>query len=125
MFTPTTWPVVYPIITDVTTSILRSRTKTFHKSLWHNFNLHEAAKRGYCAFIINAIEGTWIPELQHVDTIYSDVTNKALMDHLQLCCSGIHAIDIVDITSEIITYYGDAAGVLKYINMLKDAQKKT
>ena len=46
------------------------------------------------------------------------------MGHLQLCCGSIHAIGVVKFTFEMLTYYGDAEGIPKYINMLEDAKKK-
>ena len=46
------------------------------------------------------------------------------MDHLQLHCSGLHTLDVVVITSNMLTYYGDSAGIPEYINMIEDAQKK-
>ena len=57
------------------------------------------------------------------ETIYSDVTTKLLMDQIQLRCGGLHAINVVGLTSKILTYYGDAAGIPKYINMLKKYQR--
>ena len=124
MFNPPTRPTAYLTIPDNSTSVVRSPSKTVHKPLWHNFKLHKAAERGCCAFIIDAVEDIWICGLQHNKTIYSNVTSKALIDNLQLCCGGIHAINIVEITSEMLTYYSDLAGVPKYINMIEDAQKK-
>ena len=47
------------------------------------------------------------------------------MDHIQLRCDSLHALDVVNLTSEMITYYSDASGIAKYINMLNDAQKKS
>ena len=46
------------------------------------------------------------------------------MDHLQLSYGGLHDINVVNITSDMLTYYGDAAGVLEYTNMIEDSQKK-
>ena len=46
------------------------------------------------------------------------------MDHHQLCCGGFHMIDVIILTSKMLTYYGDKEGVPEYINMLEDYQKK-
>ena len=35
----------------------------------------------------------------------------------------IHTLKVVDLTSKMITYYSDASGVVKYINMLQYVQK--
>ena len=47
------------------------------------------------------------------------------MDHLQLRCEDLHALYVVDLTSEMITYYGETEGVPEYINILKDNKKKS
>ena len=46
------------------------------------------------------------------------------MDHLQLRCCRFHALDVVDLTSDLINYYGGAAGIPEYINMIEVSQKK-
>ena len=124
MFYPPTRIFVYPIIPEDATSIVCYRSNTVHKSLWHNFKLQKAAKCGCHAFIIYASEYTWNRELRNYETTYSNITTKALMDHLQLHCSGLHTLDVVVITSNMLTYYGDSAGIPEYINMIEDAQKK-
>ena len=124
VFAPTTQPVVYLIIPDNATSVVRSCTDTFHKLLGHDFKLHEAAKVGCHTFIIDAVKDTWIHKIRHRETMYANVTTKALMNHLQLRCGGLHVLNNVDLTSEMLTYYDDAAGVPKYTNMLEDNHKK-
>ena len=124
MFDPTTRPDIYPTIPDDATSIVRSLSKTIHKYLWHYFNLHEAAELGCHTFIIEDVEDTWIRKLQHSDTIYADFATKALMDHLQLRCGGLHTLDIFDLISEMLTYYGDTAGVPEYTNIIKESPKR-
>ena len=124
VFGPPTQPVVYPITPDNATSFVRSRTDTVNKFLWHDFKLHKSAKCGCCAFIINAVEDTRIRELRYYKTIYANITTKALMYHIQLRYDCLHALEVVNLTSDILTYYGDASGIPEYINMLEDTQKK-
>ena len=124
MFTSPKRPIVYLIIPNNATHVVCSCAKTVHKLRWHYFNLHKAAKHGYCAFIIDAIKDTWIYGSWQAKTIYSNITTKAFMDHIQLRCGGLHTLNVVELTSNILTYYGDAVGLSEYINMLKDYQKK-
>ena len=124
MFAPPTRPVFYPIISNDYTSVFRSLSNTVHKSLWKYFNIHKSTERGCCAFIVGSIKITWICDLRHSKTIYYDVTTKAPMDHIQLCYGGIHALNVVDLTSKILTYHGDAVLFYGYINMLENARKK-
>ena len=46
------------------------------------------------------------------------------MDHLQVRCGGLHMLNVVNLTYEMVTYYGDAAFIPEYIIMLEDAQQK-
>ena len=46
------------------------------------------------------------------------------MYNLKLHYGRIDTLDVVDLTSKMLTYYGDAADVPKYTNTLKDDQKK-
>ena len=86
--------------------------------------MHKATERGCHALIIDTVKDTWICNLRHDKIIYSDVTTKAPMDHPQLCCYGIHELNVVDLISEMLTYYCDEACVPGYINILENAQKK-
>ena len=124
VFYPPTRPVVYLTTPDYTTSVVRSHAKTVHKFLWCDFKLHNSAKQVCYTFIIDTVEDNGIHELQHTKIIYTDVTTKELVDHLQFHFRRLHTVDFVDLTSKIITYYGDAAGVLECINKIKDTQKK-
>ena len=86
--------------------------------------MHKSTERGCHALIIDAVEDTWICELRHYKIIYSKVTTKATMDHIQLCFYGIHALNVVHLTSEILAYYCDEACVPRYTNMLENDHKK-
>ena len=112
-------------IPDNATSIVRSCSKTVHKLMWHDYKLQEANRRSFCAFIINNVEDTWIRKLLYTETVYNNVTTKIFMDLLQMCCWGLHALKVVDLTSKMINYYGDAVGAPKYINMIEDVKKNS
>ena len=71
--------------------------------MWHNFNLHEPAKHGCFAFIIDAVKDKWIHNLRHDKTIYIDVTTMEIIDNFQLRCGGLHALDVVNLTCKTLT----------------------
>ena len=91
--------------------------------LWDYFKLHEATECGCCAFINNTLEDTWIRKLRHTKTIYSNVNTRALMDNTQLHCKGLHVLEVVNLTSMMITYYSDSAAFHKYINIIEETRK--
>ena len=47
------------------------------------------------------------------------------MNHLQFCCGGLPVLNFVELTPEMITYYIDAVGIPKYINILRGAKKNS
>ena len=118
VFASLTRPLVYPIISDDATSVVLYLSNTVRKSLRHHFNLRKATGRGRFAFIVDDVKDSCICELRHAKIIYTKVTNKEPMDHPQLCCYIIHTLNVVDLISEMLTYYGDASRVPGYINML-------
>ena len=124
MLNPPTRKSVYPEIPDDATSIVRSLYNIVHKLLLYYFKLHKAAKCGRRAIIVNSVNDTWTRKLRHANTIYDDVTTNALMEHLQLRYGDLHALDVVDLTSKILTYEGETEGIPEYTNMIGNAQKK-
>jgi hypothetical protein len=62
--------------------------------------------------------------LKDSESFYNAVTAADLIDHLDKNCGGLHAIDLVNLPTEMLAYYAAAEGIPKYINMLKDAQRK-
>lgn len=47
------------------------------------------------------------------------------MDHLDANCSGLHSSEVVHLHTEMMTFYAKADGIPEYIDMLKEAQRKS
>jgi hypothetical protein len=47
-----------------------------------------------------------------------------LITHLTDNCRGLHPAELVNLPTRMLTFYTDADGIPKYINMLEDAQHK-
>ena len=58
-------------------------------------------------------------------TIYSEVSAKDLLAHLQAGCTGRHALDLLELHNEMQRYHLEVEGIPKYINILEDAQRQS
>ena len=56
------------------------------------------------------------------ETLFTQVTPRELLDHLQSICGGLHSIDVITLHNEMQEYQTDSEGILEYINALKAAQ---
>ena len=87
--------------------------------------LYDTGVRSASAFILVVVYLVWYQELCHFTTFYTIILPATLLDHLKDCCMGLHSIDAVDLPLIIQGYYADAFSMPVYINMLKDAQRKS
>ncbi len=52
------------------------------------------------------------------------MTAKQLIEHLDANCSGLHPSELVNLPTEMMSYYDKADGIPEYINLLEEAQCK-
>ena len=57
--------------------------------------------------------------------IYTNFTDLKLLNHRTEFCSGLHAVDAVDILQLMKTLYSDADGISQFINLIETAQRKS
>lgn len=96
-----------------------------HKARCANYVTYTTAEREAQQFILAVVKDTWVKELKSSSTFYTRVTAKELLDHLQETCTRLHALDVLALQNEMQTYHVDAEGILEYVNMLEDAQKRS
>ena len=71
------------------------------------------------------VDETWVLELKDEETLFTQVTLRQLLDHLQSICCRLHAIDVLALQNKMQEYHTDSKVILEYINTLEDAQKKS
>ena len=54
-----------------------------------------------------------------------NVTDLKLLDHLTKFCSGLHAVNAVDITQLTKTLFANADEILQFINAMEAAQRNS
>ena len=75
--------------------------------------------------ILHAVDETWLLELKDKEKLFTQVTPRQLLAHLQSICGGFHAIDVLKLQNEMQDYHTDSEGILEYTNALASAQKKS
>ena len=66
----------------------------------------------------------WVCELRNPTKFYTNVLPSALLEHLEERCTGLHAINAIEILLIIQGYYSDASIMPINVNILEDAQHK-
>ena len=89
-----------------------------------DYNTFKTARRETTSFILCVVEDTWIRELKDLDTFYTEVQPRDILDHLQSQCTGRHAMDILAFQDEMRQYHLEYEGIPEYINALEDAQRR-
>ena len=121
---PTRIKAYDPDIKTEAKAVDRARAEKIWSARQDDFKLFEAAERGLKLFLTTVVEDTWYKELKDPEMFYTDVTANDILKHLRARSGGLHTIDIIDLTAEMVGYYATAKGIPEYINMLEDAQLK-
>lgn len=118
-------PAAYdPAIAADATPVVRARMEAAHTLRLQDYSAHEAAERGTAKFIRDAVDELWYKDLKHHRSFYTNVSAKQLFDHLDANCGGLHPVDLINLPTEMMTYYSISDGIPEYIDKLEDAQRK-
>ncbi len=109
---------------DEATAVVRARCEAEHAILVKDFATYEATERATAKFLRKAVDEIWYRDLRHARSFYTNVTAKQLMEHLDANCGGLHPAELINLPTEMLSYYTQADGIPEYINMLEEAQHK-
>ena len=87
--------------------------------------MYVSACRKTSKFILAIVEDTRVRELRNPNIFYAAVLPRNLLDHLQLVCGGLHALDVLALQNDMQCFHLNAKGMPEYINALEDAQKQS
>ena len=113
-----------PAIAADATPVVRACMEAAHTLCLQDYASHEAAERGAAKFIHDAVDKLWYKDLKHHRSFYNSVTAKQLIEHLDANCGGLHPVDLINLPTEMMSFYATAEGIPEYINKLEDAQHK-
>ena len=78
-------------------AVVRARTEAAHKAKRTDRATYETAQRETAQFVLAVVADAWVCELRDTETIYTKVTPKNLLSHLQVGCTGRYALDLLDL----------------------------
>ena len=73
------------------------RAELAHEAKRSDRSLYDAVDTVCVKFIMSVVNETWYKELEDADTFYTNVTVQQLLKHLKDHCTGLHAVDSVNI----------------------------
>ena len=91
----------------------------------NDYKLFAKAKFKAGALILHTVDETWALEFKDEETLFTQVTPRQLLDHLQSIYGGLHAIDFLTLQNKMQEYHMESEGILEYINALEAAQNKS
>ena len=102
-----------------------AKAESQHNVKKADYNMYVAACQETSKFILAVVEDTWVRELRDPNIFYAAVLPRDLLNHLQLLCGGLHALDVLALQNNMQRFHLDAEGMPEYINALEDAQKQS
>ena len=111
-------------IGDNEEGVSRARAEARHLAKKVDRMTYVTTVRETALFILAVVDETWYLGLKDPETFYTAVHPTDILAHLQATCGGTHAIDMVTLLQDMAKCHEEAPGVVEYINMLEDAQKK-
>ena len=98
-----TRPAVYDLtISDKDKPSFVWKKKITWKLRVNDYKLFAKVKLETCAMILHAVEKTWVLELKDEENLFTLVTPRQFLDHLQSICGGLHAIDVLALKNEML-----------------------
>ena len=121
---PTRFGAYGPNIDDDATAVIRAILEAAHKVERANRATFETVRLETTQFVLAVVADTWVRELRDTDSLYTEFIPKDLFAHLQVGCTGLHALDLLALHNEMQQYNLEVKGISEYINMLEDAQRQ-
>ena len=100
------------------------KAEAIHKARAEDYGIWKAAEDGCKKLIRAAVEEVYINELKDGTTFFHKVNARDLMEHLEKSSTGLHALDIVALRTNMLLLYKNAASMPDFILTMEEAQKK-
>ena len=111
-------------IDDNATAVVRARSEAAHKSNRADRATYKTARRESTQFVLAVAANTCVQEIRDSDSLYTEVSSKDLLAHLQVGCTGRHTLNLLALHNEMQRYHLEVEVIPEYINMLEDAQRQ-
>jgi hypothetical protein len=89
-----------------------------------DYNAYIAAEKGISHFIQTVVDEVWYKDLRHTLTFYNNVTVYNLLQHLATNSGRLHNNELVNLPTEMLSYYEDSEGIPEFLIKLAKAREK-
>jgi hypothetical protein len=100
------------------------KAKAIHKTCSKDYGIWKAAKDGSKKLIRAAVKEVYINELKDGTTFFHKVFARGLLELLEKNSTGLHALDIVALCTNMLLLYKNAASMPDFILTIEETQKK-
>ncbi len=100
------------------------KADAMHKARSEDYGLWKAAEDGCKKLIRAAVEEVHINKLKDGTTFFHKVKARDLLEHLEKNSTGLHALNIVTLRTNMLLFYKNAASMPDFILTMEEAQKK-
>ncbi len=100
------------------------KAEAMHKARAEDYGLWKAAKDGCKKLIRAAVEEVYINKIKDGTTFFHKVKAQDLLEHLEKNSTGLHALDIIALRTNMLLLYKNAASMPDFILTMEEAQKK-
>ena len=107
------------------TNTVRANTERLWTAKIELQRLVKTFERARCEFFEAVVEETWILPLKEETTFYNKAPLRDFFNRLKNSSGGLEATNIVSLLSAMLGWWAKNPSVPKYVNRLKDAQKKS
>ena len=105
-------PLLFDDTIDATaTPVVHARAKAIHTAKLADYAAFKAAKNAVVKFIRTTVDETWYKDLKDLVSFYNAITAADLIILLDKNCGGLHAIDLINLPTEMLAYYAAAEGI--------------
>jgi len=111
-------------IADDATNVVKNRMEDAHRTRIEDYNAFVAAEKGTSLFIQTVVEEVWYKDLRDALTFYNNVTAYALLQHLTSSSGGLHNNELVNLPTEMLSYYEESEGIPEFLLKLAKAREK-
>ena len=98
-------------IEDDAMAVVQGRLEAAHKARRADHATFETVRQETTQFVLAVVADTWVWELRDTDTIYTEVDPLDFFAHLQVGCTGRHALDLLALHNEMQRYHLEVEGV--------------
>jgi hypothetical protein len=95
-----------------------------HKSRLDDYTSYKVDKQGVAKFLCKVVNEIWYNDLKNANTFYTKGTAIDIMALLDANSGGLHVLDMITLSTDMMQYYVQADGTPQFIVIMEDAQVK-